>query len=231
MTVKHVLIFVLLLSFLLLSIYFFRSPSFPSQPQKKPHSLMSKQKRPLPVKTEKTLEPYSPKKYPIQTSLNAKMTKTTPSPIVASWTGYKTFSLGTHSILLKGGEWKMKFTLTLGTQDPETYRMFSPLRRKLVRMLYFLGTHRVIGAFRTEGGEERFRVDFEKRVKNVIRNKPLTVDLINFELQRVRLDDEGNQIDPVQRTQQYRPLPTPDPEVNVYDQMEQDLYIQEDIDY
>ena len=124
----------------------------------------------------------------------------------------------------------MKFTLTLGTQDPETYRMFAPLRRKLVRMLYFLGTHRVIEAFRTEGGEERFRVDFEKRVKNVIRNKPLTVDLINFEVQRVRLDDEGNQIDPVQRAQQHRPLPSSDPEFDAYDQMEQDLYIQEDMD-
>ena len=222
MTVKQLLIglsiFSLLLGFFLFSISLPPSSSQVSVSKKNNSSNLNN------ASTQPSTPPPSPKKLNRQTPLNAEITKLPPPRILANWTGYRTFSLGKHTIAIRGGEWQVHLEVVLGTQDPEAYRMFAPLRRKLLRMLYFLANHRVIEGFRQIGGQERFRVDFENRVKNVIRNRSFTVDFPFFEIQRIQFEDEETDLidneqtekDAVQRAKDAQPHSEVDPEEDVY---------------
>ena len=102
----------------------------------------------------------------------------------------KDLHLGEHLIHLKGGEWRLRVTITLTSDNPEFSRYASPLRRRLIQMLFFLVSHRVPEAMRTVDGEERLRYDLYKRYKNVLRNQYFELYFDGFGLEEVEHDYE-----------------------------------------
>ena len=124
-----------------------------------------------PIETE-----ISVKKKP-QRGLGARL-KTVSPPLerATAWTGSKTFSLGVHTISLKGDEWRVALTPVLSTKSPETYRLFAPYRKRFIQMLYFLVSRRAPEGLRSVGGEERLRSDYSVRLHNVLRDHVFSVD-------------------------------------------------------
>ncbi len=79
------------------------------------------------------------------------------------------FNMGEYDITLKGGAWKIKLTPVITTYDTVTFQALRSSIENLRRILFFLGSHRVIEGLQAEGGVERFESDYLERVKNVIR--------------------------------------------------------------
>ena len=102
----------------------------------------------------------------------------------------KDLHLGEHLIQLKGGENRLRITVTLSSDNPEFSRYAGPLRRRLIQMLFFLVSHRVPEAIRTDDGEERLRQDLLERYKNVLRNQDFEIFFDGFVLEEVEYYDE-----------------------------------------
>ena len=97
----------------------------------------------------------------------------------------KDLSLGEHTISLKGGEWRLRLTLTLSSEGEEFIRYAAPLRRRLIQMIYFLVSHRVPEGMRTASGEERLRSDLKERFQNVLRGQEFELYIDGYSLERV----------------------------------------------
>ena len=95
----------------------------------------------------------------------------------------KDLSLGEHVIPLLGGEWKLRLSLTLSSEEPEFSRYAGPLRRRLIEMVYFLVSHRVPEGMREPNGEERLRQDLLSRFKNVLRGQEFELYLDAYSLE------------------------------------------------
>jgi hypothetical protein len=102
----------------------------------------------------------------------------------------KDLNLGEHLIHLKGGEWRLRVSITLSSENPEFSRYASPLRRRLIQMLFFLVSHRVPEAMRTVSGEERLRQDLVDRYKNVLRDQSFELYFDGFALEEIELYEE-----------------------------------------
>ena len=118
----------------------------------------------------------SPRKE-TQRGLGARL-KTLSPPLerATAWTGSKSFSLGVHTISLRGGEWRLRLKPVLSTMSPETYRLFAPYRKRFIQMLYFLVSRRAPEGLRSVGGEERLRSDYNVRLHNVLREHVFSLD-------------------------------------------------------
>lgn len=145
------------------------------------------------VTTERIVTPVSqPKKtsVPVKRLINHQIKsvplKISPPAITEkSWKGPKSFSLGEKTITLKSLDWRLHITVILSTDHAHTYRMFAPLRRRMVEMLYFLVSHRVARALKLDTSEERLRDDLSKRFNNLLHNHEFSVDFENYELEKI----------------------------------------------
>jgi flagellar basal body-associated protein FliL len=102
----------------------------------------------------------------------------------------KDLNLGEHLIQLKGGEWRLRIAITMSSENPEFSRYASPLRRRLIQMLFFLVSHRVPEAMRTVSGEERLRQDLVNRYKNVLRDQSFELYFDSFALEEIEIYEE-----------------------------------------
>ena len=104
-----------------------------------------------------------------------------------------TVSLGTHTVHFRqdpGFAVRMKVLLTVPTQVTrmEVLRQ----RRKLVRMLFFLGANRRADGTRGSAGRDRFIRDLSTRYGNVIRSGLINrIDLKDYEVIKVNRPDAG----------------------------------------
>ena len=102
----------------------------------------------------------------------------------------KDLNLGEHLIQLKGGEWRLRIMLTLSSESPEFVRFASPLKRRLIQMLFFLVHHRAPEALRMPSAEERLRADLMTRFSNVLKQEDFEIYIDSFNLEEVELIDE-----------------------------------------
>ena len=102
----------------------------------------------------------------------------------------KDLNLGEHLIQLKGGEWRLRIMLTLSSESPEFVRFASPLKRRLIQMLFFLVHHRAPEALRMPSAEERLRADLMTRFANVLKQEDFEMYIDTFSLEEVELTYE-----------------------------------------
>jgi len=102
----------------------------------------------------------------------------------------KDLSLGEQVITLRGGEWQLRVTISLSSEDSGFVRYAGPLRGKLIEMLYFLVSHRVPESLRTPSGEERLRTDLHTRYSNLLRNQTFEIYFDSLSLEAKELSDE-----------------------------------------
>ncbi len=81
--------------------------------------------------------------------------------------------LGAHSLHLKGGEEILDLELSLRVAQARTQKEVHRRRRQLLRMMLFLGTHRVPEGIESPEGRARLKKDLEERFGNVLRSGPL----------------------------------------------------------
>lgn len=104
----------------------------------------------------------------------------------------KDLSLREQVITLRGGEWQLRITVSLSSDDPQFVRRAAPLRGRLIEMLYFLVSHRVPESLRTPSGEDRLRSDLRIRYTNLLRTQDfdLYFDSLSLEAKESFEEDE-----------------------------------------
>ena len=104
-------------------------------------------------------------------------------------------SLGERLISLRGGEARLRISVSLSSDSPEVIQRAIPLRGRLTSMLYFLISHRVPEAMRTPSGEERLRRDLHQRFKNLLRRDDFKVHFDGLTLEELADDDAYDGVD------------------------------------
>ncbi len=103
-----------------------------------------------------------------------------------------TTNLGEHRILLRERDGRfIEISAKLVTDDRETWRELRGRRRELVRMMFFLGTHRAADGAQADVGGEQFRADLQARFANVIRSSGWKLVIDRFEVIEVPEKDAG----------------------------------------
>ncbi len=97
----------------------------------------------------------------------------------------KDLSLGEHLIQLKGGEWRLRIMITLSSENKDFVRFASPLKRRLIQMLFFLVHHRASEALRLPSAEERLKSDLFTRFSNVLKKQDFELYIDSFSLEEV----------------------------------------------
>ena len=97
----------------------------------------------------------------------------------------KDLNLGEHLITLQGGEWRLRLTLTLSSDEPDFSRFAGPLRRRFIEMTFFLVSHRVPEGVRGPSGEERLRRDLLERFQNVLRDREFELYIDGYAVEEV----------------------------------------------
>ncbi len=107
-------------------------------------------------------------------------------------TGPWTVDLGEHRIHLKERDRRViEIHAKLTTDSALTVREIRGRRRALVRMMFFLGTHRAADGAASDVGGERFRKQLEERYRNVIKTGPFELVIDRFEVFRLPPKDAG----------------------------------------
>lgn len=103
------------------------------------------------------------------------------------------YSLGDHVVRLRTGDDSPPMELVVGVvvlaKGEATLREIRLRRRQLVRMLFFLGSHRRAEGAAGAAGQARFKADLLARFRNVIRSG--SVDGLEFPTYRVQPVPEG----------------------------------------
>jgi hypothetical protein len=88
------------------------------------------------------------------------------------------YSLGRHTIhtRLETPRARLEVEAVIVTAQQETLREVARRRQELVRMMFFLGSHRAPAGLTHGGAREHFRKDLLARYRNVVRSGPV-VDL------------------------------------------------------
>lgn len=93
------------------------------------------------------------------------------------------YSLGNHRISLKERDGRyLQVEVTLVTSDRETRKEIPRRRRALVRMLYFLVSHRSADAVTLADGPKRLGDDLMARYRNVLRSPLDTLEMNTFKV-------------------------------------------------
>lgn len=159
----------------------------PKQTKDKVTLLKVNARKPLPSTNRVPLEIVAPqkKKSPAIKGLGASLAES-PLPKASSKLSLpKDLSLGEHLIQLKGGEWRLRIMLTLSSDVPEFTRFASPLKRRLIQMLFFLVHHRAPEALRMPSAEERLIADLKTRFSNVLKKQEFEIYIDSFSLEEI----------------------------------------------
>ena len=152
-----------------------------------------------PVSTPKYIAPEPEPELPpektdpiAQRGLGARVTQDEPHRARRVIELPKDLSLSEQIITLRGGEWQLRVTISLSSEDAHFVRRAAPLRGKLIEMLYFLVSHRVPESLRTPSGEDRLRNDLHTRYSNLLRTKnfELYFDSLSLEERETLFEDE-----------------------------------------
>lgn len=87
--------------------------------------------------------------------------------------GPYTVKLGTHTVVLRERDQAVTITLEVVARDDVTRKEVQRRRRHLVRMLYFLASHRAGAGALLPDAKARFQADLLTRYRNVIKTGPL----------------------------------------------------------
>ena len=94
--------------------------------------------------------------------------------------------LGEHKIWMKDGETERQpssIGLRIVVPDWKSRKAIYDQRRRLIRMLFFLGSHRQLAGTRGERGKSQFEADLQERFANVIRTGAIDkVEMYKFEI-------------------------------------------------
>ena len=101
-------------------------------------------------------------------------------------------SLGQHSVHFRADPgFVLKCKLSVIVDSAQTRKEVLLSRRKLTRMLYFLGSSRRVEGTRGSAGRDRFLRDLTQRFSNVIRSGPIRqVKMDQYEVVEVAQSDE-----------------------------------------
>lgn len=104
-------------------------------------------------------------------------------------------NLGTHTLHSRADRGQaIRTTVLLTVPDAKTRKDVFLQRRRLTRMLYFLGAKRRADGARGSEGKDRFMRDLAVRFKNVIRSGSIDgIELRDYEVITVDLPDLGTQ--------------------------------------
>jgi hypothetical protein len=103
-----------------------------------------------------------------------------------------TVDLGEHRIHLKERDRRvLEVQVTLTTESKLTIREIRGRRRALIRMMFFLGTHRSADGALSDSGGERFRKDLAERYRNVIKTGEFSLSIERFEVFKLPPKDAG----------------------------------------
>ena len=101
--------------------------------------------------------------------------------------------LGSHTIYLKDEGQVMRVHPVLWLTRKATQNEVGRRRRALVRMLFFLGSHRRAEGARGPGGQQRFQEDLLARFRNVVKTGPIArLELAQYEITDAPKPDEAD---------------------------------------
>ncbi len=84
-----------------------------------------------------------------------------------------TVNLGKHKIVLRERDRALNVALEFVVRDMVTRKEALRQRSRLVRMLFFLGSHRAAEGAISADAEARFEADFLSRIRNVLKTGPV----------------------------------------------------------
>ncbi len=157
-------------------------------------------KAPAPPKTRKAPPPLPP---PMKRAPKAAPTPAPPAPIDAAGAedvpdaeapqGPHTYSLGEHTILLKGeGRRLLTVGIELTMDSARGADEVRRRRRQLVRMLFFLCANRQAAGTIGADGEARLKADLESRFGNAIKSGTIrSLEFTRFEVSSPAATDAG----------------------------------------
>ena len=101
--------------------------------------------------------------------------------------------LGSHTIYLKDEGQVMRVHPVLWLTRRVTQKEVARRRRRLVRMLFFLGSHRRAEGSRGSEGQQRFHDDLLARFRNVVKTGPIArLELAQYEITDAPKPDEAD---------------------------------------
>ncbi|MCB9534913.1 MAG: hypothetical protein H6704_01520 [Myxococcales bacterium] len=105
--------------------------------------------------------------------------------------GPYTVDLGTHDLLLRERDGRfLRVGVRLTTPSRTTRAEIARRREALLRMLYYLGTHRAASALELPDAEARFAHDLRQRLQQAVKTGAISrIDLAPFEMIEKPLPD------------------------------------------
>ncbi len=76
----------------------------------------------------------------------------------------------------------MRVHARLVAQTRPVWKEIVARRKSLMRMMYFLGSHRAAESARSPGADERFKSDLLARYRNVIKSGAIDLEILSFEV-------------------------------------------------
>lgn len=113
--------------------------------------------------------------------------------------GPSRYSLGSHRISLKERDGRyLQVEVTLVTSDPQTRDEIRARRRALVRMLYFLVSHRSADAVALSDGPTRLGRDLMARYRNVVQGSLDKIEIGTFQIVQGAVPPAPGQARPIE---------------------------------